>query len=632
MSQEQNITSVKLDRSSLKIKENEFAQYKNEIYKISSIIDFTYVIGINIETKRPKRLAIQELKPISSNEISKDIAIFKDIADYTDEEFKKIQEKYLAIQPLLSNNITREEIEEHSEKIGVHYTTLYRWLKKYKSTGTLAGLLPRPSGRKKGETRLDYMVEEIMQKVINTYYLTSQKPSIQAVIRKINIECKNRKIKAPSKNTIRNRIHKLSEYEVLKKQGNRSVARTKFEPTPGKFTADYPMQLIEIDHTPVDIILVDDDKREPIGRPYLTVAIDIYSRMIVGYYLSLNPPSVTSVAMCVTTSVLPKDKLLLDLDVDSNWDIWGFPETIHVDNGADFRAEAIKEAGLVHGINIEFRPVGRSNFGGHIERVIGTLMNAVHEIPGTTFSNIQQKAEYDADKHSSMTFLEFERWLVTFITKVYHKRIHHGINTSPEQLLEQGIFGEDSPVGLPPKPSDPLSILIDFLPMFRRTVQKNGINIDGINYYDNLLRIKINVKDETTGKKKQFICKRDPRDIKHIWFYDDSIQEYFKIPAADQSLPNLTLWEYDVLKKHLRDNGARDINTGQIIEAYEELHKQIEDSSQKSKKARRAKQRLKNKDKEIEKIISNESNITANIAANPEQNDSFWDEDIAEIW
>ena len=631
MSQEQDIKSIKLDRSSLKIKENEFAKYKNEIYKISSIIDFTYVIGINIETKRPKRLAIQELKPISSSEISKDISIFKDISDYSNEEFKGIQEKYLAIQPLMSDNITREEIEEHSKKIGVHYTTLYRWLKKYKSTGTLAGLLPRPSGRKKDETRLDYMIEEVMQNVINTYYLTSQKPTIQSVINKINIECKNRNINPPSKNTIRNRIHKLSEYDVLKKQGNRSTARTKFEPTPGTFTADYPMQLIEIDHTPVDIILVDDEKREPIGRPFLTVAIDIYSRMIVGYYLSLNPPSVTSVAMCVTTTVLPKDKLLLDLDIDSNWDIWGFPETIHVDNGADFRAEAIREAGLVHGINIEFRPVGRSNFGGHIERAIGTLMNAVHEIPGTTFSNIQQKGEYDADKHSSMTFTEFEKWLVTFITKVYHKRKHHGIDTSPEHLLEQGIFGEDSPVGLPPKPSDPLSILIDFLPMFRRTVQKNGINIDGINYYDNLLRNKINVKDEKTGNKKQFICKRDPRDIKHIWFYDNSIQEYFKIPAADQSLPNLTLWEYDLLKKHLRDNGARDINTNQIIEAYEELHKQIEDSTKKSKKARRAKQRLKNKDKEIEKISDQETNSKEKTLP-VKQDDSFWDEDITEIW
>jgi len=88
------------------------------------------------------------------------------------------------------------------------------------------------------------MVEEVMQNVINTYYLTSQKPTIQSVINKINIECKNRDINPPSPNTIRDRIHKLSEYDVLKKQGNRSIARTKFEPTPGTFTADYPMQLI----------------------------------------------------------------------------------------------------------------------------------------------------------------------------------------------------------------------------------------------------------------------------------------------------------------------------------------------------------------------------------------------------
>lgn len=628
MSTKNDLQSIKLDRSSLQIKEKEFVEYKKKVYKISSIIDFTEVIGIDIETKRPKRLPIQELKPISAQDIDKDVAIYKDIHDYTDKEFLEIQKKYLAIKPLLSDDIGRKEIEDHAKKINVHFTTLYRWLKKYKSTGTLAGLLPRPSGRKKGETRLDYMVEEIMQNVINTYYLSKQKPSIQSVITKISIECKNREITPPSNNTVRNRIHKLSEYEVLKKQGNRSIARTKFEPVPGNFEADYPMQLIEIDHTPVDIILVDDEHREPIGRPWITVAIDIYSRMIVGYYLSLNPPSVTSVAMCVTTTVLPKDKLLLDLDIDVDWDVWGFPETIHVDNGADFRAEAIKEAGLVHGINIEFRPVGRSNFGGHIERVIGTLMNAVHEIPGTTFSNIQKREEYDSDKHSSMTFSEFEKWLVTFITKVYHKRKHHGIQMSPEQLWEKGIFEGDAPVGLPPKPSDSLSVMIDFLPIFKRTVQKNGINIDGINYYDNILRTKIHLVDEESGKKKQFICKRDPRDIKFIWFYDDTTQEYFQIPAADQSLPNLTLWEYDSIKKHLREQGARHINTNQIIEGYEELYQQIESSDEKTKKARRAKQRLKNKDNELKVTSPKEEVSTPKI----DTDDTFWDDDIDDIW
>ena len=624
MYKEEEIQSVKLNRSSIQIKENEYVEHKGEVYKISSIIDFNEVVGIDIKTKRAKRLRISDIKPISSDKDIK-LPIFNDIGEYTDSEFQEIQKKYLAIEPLLSDNISRKEIEEHAKKIDIHYTTLYRWLRRYQSTGTLLGLLPKPSGRKKGETRLDYATEEIMQNIIKTYYLSKQKPSIQAVIRKINIECKNRKIVAPGKNTIRNRIHKLSEYEVLKKQGNRSMARTKFEPVPGKFESDYPMQLIEIDHTPVDLILVDDEHREPIGRPWITVAIDIYSRMIVGYYLSLSAPSVTSVAMCITNVVLPKDKLLLELDIDSNWNVWGFPETIHVDNGADFRAEAIKVAGLAHGINIEFRPVGRSNFGGHIERVIGTLMTAVHEIPGTTFSNIQQKGEYDADKHSSMTFSEFEKWLVTFITKIYHKRKHTGINLSPEQLWEDGVFGEDAPVGLMPKPTDPLSVTIDFLPIFKRTIQKNGVNIDGINYYDHLLRSKINMLDEDR-KKKRFIFKRDPRNIKFIWFYDDETMEYFKIPAADQSMPDMTLWELESIKTHLRESGSRQINNAEILEAHEELNRQIEDASKKSKKARRAKQRLKNKDKEIV-----QQTPPKEILPKVQDDDDFWDEDVSDI-
>ncbi|MDD5401114.1 MAG: DDE-type integrase/transposase/recombinase [Sulfurimonas sp.] len=621
--------SVKLDRSSLKIAENEFVEYKKEIFKISSIIDFHEVVGINIETKRPKRLEIKYLKPITPENIEMNPAIYKDIDEYSDEEFKEIQQKYSAIQPLLSNDISREEIEQHAEKIGVHFTTLYRWLRKYKSTGTLTGLLPKPSGRKKGETRLDFMTEDVTQEVINNYYLTRQRPSVQSVINKINIECKNRGIIAPSKNTIRNRIHKLSEYDILKKQGNRSIARTKFEPVPGSFEAEYPMQLIQIDHTPVDLILVDDDTREPIGRPYITVAIDVYSRMIVGYYLTLSPPSSTSVALCITNTVLSKEKTLLELDIEADWNVWGFPETIHVDNGADFRAEALRTAGLAHGINIEFRPVGKSNFGGHVERVIGTLMKAAHEIPGTTFSSIHERQEYDSNKNSSMTFKEFEKWLVTFITKIYHKRKHEGIGMSPEQLWEKGIFGEESSVGLLPKPTDSVSVTIDFLPIFHRTIQKNGVNIEGLNYYDHLLRSKINMMEEGTNRKKKFIFKRDPRDIKYVWFYDNVLQEYFKINVADQNMPNMTLWEYELIRKKLHEDGTTQINTAQIIEAHEELHKQIEDSTNRTKKARRLKQRLKNKDTEIS--TTQEILATKPLPANSYVDEAIWDDDIPDF-
>jgi len=628
----EDIQQVKLDRSSTKIEEDGYVSFEDRIYKISSIIDFQNIVGIDIETKRAKQLSIDKLKPISCDTLKKvdNSIILKDIAEFTDNEFKEIQRRYKAIEPILSNNITRAEIEEYAKKIGVHFTTLYRWLKHYRTTGTLAGLLPKVAGRKKGKTRLDPRVEEIIQSVIEKYYLTHQRRSVQSVITKVFIECKKQNLPTPSQNTIRNRIHALSEYDVLKKRGNRELAKSRYEATPYKFEAKYPMQIVQIDHTNVDLILVDDENREPIGRPYITVATDIYSRMIVGYYLSLNPPSSVSVAMCITNMVLPKDQLLNRLGIDAQWSVWGFPETIHVDNGADFRAKALKSAGLIHGMNIEFRPIGKAHFGGHIERAIGTLMSSIHEIPGTTFSNIQQRKGYDSEKHATMTFLEFEKWLVTYITKIYHQRKHEGIGMSPNKLWDIGIFEGEAPRGLLPKPADPLSITLDFLPIYERTIQRNGVTIEGLNYYAHLLQTKIGAKDEITGKKKKFIFKRDPRNIKYIWFYDDSLRQYFKIPVANQAMPDMTLWEFNLIKKRLHEQNIYTIDMDTILKAHEELHQQIEASLQKSKKARRAKQRLKNQDQELNMVTSK----TEKQIIQPQiqiVDENLWDGDIP-VW
>ena len=622
--------NIKLDRTRIDIKPNSYVKYKNLEYKITQLLNFNEVIGIDVVTKKAKLLPIAEL---SSIEPSKDInaeSISKDISEINDSEYKEAKRRYEAILPLLEKNLSRKDSVEYSKKIGIHFTTLYRWQERYKSTGTILGLISNKVGAKKGNTRLNSEIEILIKRIIDNYYLTIQKPSIQSVVDKVLAECKRMNIIAPHSNTIRNRIESITEYEKLKKQGNRGIARTKYEPAPNKFEADYPLQLIEIDHTPCDIILVDDEHRLPIGRPWITVAIDIYSRMIVGYYLSMNAPSVTSVGMCVSNTILPKDTLLAKFDVNSNWNVWGFPETIHVDNGADFRAEAVKKAGLAHGINIEFRPVGRANFGGHIERVIGTLMHEIHNLPGTTFSNIKQRGEYDSDANASMTFFEFEKWLVTFITKIYHKRVHNSLSLTPEQQWEEGLFGDENSIGFIQKPSSNSTIILDFLPIYERTIQKNGVNIDGLNYYEHVLRTKINQTEN--GKKKQFIFKRDPRDISYIWFYEESTKEYFKIPVANQNMPSMTAWEFDSIKTNLKNKGLKRVNQDAILEAREELHNQIQLSVKNSKKARRDSQRLKNKDIEMKEINNNFSNNKINIDnQNHSISESFWDEEIPEF-
>jgi len=94
------------------------------------------------------------------------------------------------------------------------------------------------------------------------------------------------------------------------------VARAQFEPHKGSFpNADYPLAVIQIDHTPIDLILVDDEERLPIGKAYLTIAIDVYSRMLAGFVVTLEAPSAMSAGLCVVDAILPKEARLAKWEI-----------------------------------------------------------------------------------------------------------------------------------------------------------------------------------------------------------------------------------------------------------------------------------------------------------------------------
>ncbi|MEU6586100.1 hypothetical protein [Nocardia sp. NPDC046763] len=52
---------------------------------------------------------------------------------------------------------------------------------------------------------------------------------------------------------------------------------------------------VQIDHTPADVIVVDEFHRLPIGRPYVTAAIDEATRCVPGLVVTLEAPSAASV-------------------------------------------------------------------------------------------------------------------------------------------------------------------------------------------------------------------------------------------------------------------------------------------------------------------------------------------------
>lgn len=617
-----------LDRRSVRYNINDYVEYENEAYRITQPLDFHEVVGVNVHTKIARRLLIKNLKPISVKDTEDNSYIKRDLEEITDKDWLEAQRRFQAIIPLLQG-ASRVEIEKHAQELGTHYTTLYRWHRCYLSTGTITGILSHKKGRKSGEIRIPSRVEAIIQEMIDKYYLSKQRLSVPLVIQKVFFQCKQENLVLPGANTIRNRIASVSEYYRLKRQGEAALAKDKYDPKPNHFSVHYPLEIVQMDHTKVDIILVDDATRMPIGRPWVTLAIDIYSRMIVGYYLSLDAPSATSVALCLTNVVMPKDELLLHLDINAEWHVWGKMKTLHVDNGPDFRSDALKKACLVHGIHTNFRPIPKKEYGGHIERLMGTVMKEVHSLPGTTFSNIKERQSYDSDGSAMMTFLEFEKWLVTFITKVYHRRKHAALGMSPEAKWQEGIFGNATKqgTGYPPRPSDSQSFLIDFLPTYARTIQRNGVNIDGLNYYDHALRPFINAIDSDTKKKKQFIFKRDIRDMSHVWFYDETTQTYYKINLANGEIPPMSASEYNEVRKIIGKKNASSISDHEIIEAREELHRQVTEASKKSKKVRRELEKSKIHKARIE-IPSVKQSLIDVEEVEQEEDDSLWDDDV----
>lgn len=584
------------NREQIKVDVGALVQKGETVYRIVQILDFESVIGVALETGRSAPLRIGDIRPVAG---IKDACLFttQDLAEIADVDWRIAQQRFAAISPLVGKYlIGRDEVQCRSKEMNVNPATLYRWLQRYNAYGTVTALIPKKRGWKEGKSRIPPDADEVIENTIRDYYLTSQRPTAQKTVIEVQRRCAELGIKAPNHMTIRNRIARLSEKESLRGRGFKEKAKNRFLPAPGSFpNADYPLAVMQIDHTPADIILVDDVHRKSIGRPWITLAIDVHSRMVAGYYLSFDPPSETSVAMCVAHAMLPKDEWLVLHNVDASWPLWGSPRTIHVDNGSDFRSNTFQQSCLAYGINLEFRPVKQPRYGGHIERMLGTLLREIHDLPGTTFSSIKDRDGYDSEKHAAMTKSEFEAWLVNLICKIYHQRLHTSIGMTPLKKWEIGIFGnaEIKGVGVPPRPADRLTVLLDFLPAFRRTVQTFGITIDGMNYYAEALRPWINAKDSETGKKLDMVFRRDPRDISAIWFFDPALKQYFKIPFANQALPAMSIWEYQQAKEKLKREGAASVNEHEILRAITELRMHVEESIEKTKKARRQAQRRK---------------------------------------
>jgi putative transposase len=483
----------------------------------------------------------------------------------------------VAAQP----RVGKETIDAAAREMGVSRAYCYRLLRRFRDSPTASALAPGKVGRGPGSKVLPSAIEEIIEAAIDDCWMKPEHPPLAAVVREVERRCSASGVAAPTYKAVRARVLSRELRQELRRREGVASARAKTGRIAGHLSADGPMALVQIDHTLADIIVVAEGSRLPVGRPWLTLAIDIATRMVAGFYLSLDPPSALSVAMALSQAALPKDRYLRAHGIDLDWPVLGIPERVHLDNAKEFHSRALARGAEQYGIEIDYRPPGQPHWGGHIERLVGTMMGAVHLLPGSTSSNVVERGDYDAEAAAIMTMNELEKWLIHQIAGVYHHTVHRSLGKAPITAWKEAMASGDARLK-PPRDED--TFYLDFLPYERRTIHRGGISLFNVTYTDGVLSTFL------AKRSRAFTVRYDPRDMSTVYLRDPD-GSYWPIPYSDRRLPAVTLSELNLARRRLLDAGHKRLTQGQLFDALARQRVLVESAAAKTKAARRERER-----------------------------------------
>jgi putative transposase len=228
--------------------------------------------------------------------------------------------------------------------------------------------------------------------------------------------------------------------------------------------------------------------------------------------------------------------------------------------------------------HLDYRPPGEPHYGGIVERVIGTMMTMVHELPGATFSNLAQRGAHDSDKQAALTLGELQRWLVLAVAS-YHGQVHGTTWQTPAARWAEGVASSGVPVTV----TNESAFLVDFLPVIRRTLTRSGFVIDHIHYFADALKPWIARRQNL----RRFVIRRDPRDLSRIWVLDPDGASYLEVPYRTLSHPPVSIWEHRAALERLRAEGRAQVDEDALFRMVATMRTITDTAQATTRKARR---------------------------------------------
>ena len=451
------------------------------------------------------------------------------------------------------------------------WRTVYDWIVEDDRRGGDA-TLPEPNQRKR-DKRISEEVDCMMRDAIDDHLSLDPNPRKSKAhdLFKKRYEQKYKiKIGDKHRSTFYNRCNEILNFEWIKRTQGAHAANRYMRCALGELKVHGILDLVQVDAVHPNIYLLDDEGRA-LGRPVIHVAIDVYSRAILGFSIEiLKKESSAGVIECLKNSMMPKDEISY---CDNPWPQYGKIHELATDGGKAYTAETVMSFLAFLKVTRQTAETRRPWAKAIIERFFWTLRaQCLSTFPGYIPRKDSEPVSDKALKQSAqMTLKAFEMRLTKYIVDFYHQNPHSALDgRTPDQMWHKSIAENRDPQ---PVSRMHTALMLKGEKYVRSLNLTKGITLKNGRYQSKELQMLHEEirKKQRTGKI-EVECLFDPSDISKITVIEKKLKRIIEVPAVNASLKKgMSLAEYDAIRSENDDVRAENEKNAESFSAYMHL-------------------------------------------------------------
>jgi len=399
-----------------------------------------------------------------------------------------------------------------------------------------------------------------VDEAINIVYLNKARRPIATVTRRVLDDLQRTNARLPAAQAIpvpretalaraiARRIAQMDPWEVDRQRWGRRIADMRHAPKRPQQLATRILQRVEIDHSPLKVVV--GTESGPIGQPWLTILIDYYSRLVVGFCLGFEPPSYAVIMEAMRHAILPKTYVAQRYPkVQGGWPCCGLPEKLVCDRGSDLTSRDLEDAAFQLGIELDFNPPRTPHFKGTVESFFDGLNDQLSaSLPGRTFRNWADRADYKPDDGPLLSYEALLEIVHIYLVDVYAIAKHPASETTRLEM-----WRESAAVHSPMLPAVTDDLLVLLAKHADRIVSARGIELGGMFYIsDDLMALRSEMAAHNVSVDRLSV-RYNPWDLGEVWVLNPVDNRYLKAMAVDPAMKGMTAYQWRVLKRAIRE-------------------------------------------------------------------------------